>query len=180
MFSLSMLRWRYIGDAGSCLIPLLNRSCRPSLPRSRDRRTGPLPPQLFRVSSKFRLTAVELRHIDISMKLEKAALQLEALGNPTRLQLYRTLVRAGDEAFRSVVSRTSLASPPRRCRIISNGCRYRPRDTGTAGDDSDLPRELCRHGRADRLSRRRMLRRRACPPASVRLASRPGVIFLAA
>jgi ArsR family transcriptional regulator, arsenate/arsenite/antimonite-responsive transcriptional repressor len=31
----------------------------------------------------------------ISMKLETAALQLEALGNPTRLQIYRTLVRAG-------------------------------------------------------------------------------------
>lgn len=29
------------------------------------------------------------------MKLETAALQLEALGNPTRLQIYRTLVRAG-------------------------------------------------------------------------------------
>ncbi|WP_028035781.1 helix-turn-helix transcriptional regulator [Chelativorans sp. J32] len=29
------------------------------------------------------------------MKLEAAASQLEALGNPTRLQLYRTLVRAG-------------------------------------------------------------------------------------
>jgi ArsR family transcriptional regulator len=33
------------------------------------------------------------------MKLEKAALQLEALGNPTRLQLYRTLVRAGGEGL---------------------------------------------------------------------------------
>ena len=32
----------------------------------------------------------------ISMKVEKAAKQLEALGNPTRLQLYRALVRAGD------------------------------------------------------------------------------------
>ena len=30
------------------------------------------------------------------MKLEIAAKQLEALGNPTRLQVYRTLVRAGD------------------------------------------------------------------------------------
>jgi DNA-binding transcriptional ArsR family regulator len=30
------------------------------------------------------------------MKLEKAAKQLEALGSPTRLQLYRLLVRAGD------------------------------------------------------------------------------------
>jgi DNA-binding transcriptional ArsR family regulator len=29
------------------------------------------------------------------MELETAARQLEALGNPTRLQIYRTLVRAG-------------------------------------------------------------------------------------
>jgi DNA-binding transcriptional ArsR family regulator len=29
------------------------------------------------------------------MKIEKAAKQLEALGNPTRLQVYRMLVRAG-------------------------------------------------------------------------------------
>lgn len=33
------------------------------------------------------------------MKLEEAAYQLEALGNPTRLQLYRTLVRAGDDGL---------------------------------------------------------------------------------
>ncbi|MER9975448.1 metalloregulator ArsR/SmtB family transcription factor [Mesorhizobium sp. M0085] len=33
------------------------------------------------------------------MKLEKAASQLEALGSPPRLQLYRTLVRAGDEGL---------------------------------------------------------------------------------
>lgn len=31
----------------------------------------------------------------ISMRLETAARQLEALGNPTRLRIYRTLVRAG-------------------------------------------------------------------------------------
>ena len=30
------------------------------------------------------------------MRLKQAAKQLEALGNPTRLQVYRTLVRAGD------------------------------------------------------------------------------------
>lgn len=30
------------------------------------------------------------------MNVEQAAKQLEALGNPTRLQVYRTLVRAGD------------------------------------------------------------------------------------
>lgn len=29
------------------------------------------------------------------MKIERAAKQLEALGNPTRLRVYRTLVRAG-------------------------------------------------------------------------------------
>jgi DNA-binding transcriptional ArsR family regulator len=33
------------------------------------------------------------------MKVEKAAKQLEALGNPTRLQLYRALVRAGDDGM---------------------------------------------------------------------------------
>src|ERR1700693_6463155 len=33
------------------------------------------------------------------MKVEKAAKQLEALGNPTRLQLYRALVRAGDDGL---------------------------------------------------------------------------------
>jgi ArsR family transcriptional regulator, arsenate/arsenite/antimonite-responsive transcriptional repressor len=30
------------------------------------------------------------------MNIEKAARQLEALGNPTRLRVYRALVRAGD------------------------------------------------------------------------------------
>ena len=30
------------------------------------------------------------------MKVEQAARQLEALGNPTRLRVYRALVRAGD------------------------------------------------------------------------------------
>lgn len=33
------------------------------------------------------------------MKLEKASTQLEALGNPTRLQVYRALVRAGDDGL---------------------------------------------------------------------------------
>lgn len=39
------------------------------------------------------LDAWQLRGV---LKLEKAAKQLEALGNSTRLQVYRTLVRAGD------------------------------------------------------------------------------------
>jgi DNA-binding transcriptional ArsR family regulator len=33
------------------------------------------------------------------MKVEKAAAQLEALGNPTRLELYRLLVRAGGDGL---------------------------------------------------------------------------------
>jgi ArsR family transcriptional regulator len=37
--------------------------------------------------------------IHISMKIEKAAAQLEALGNPTRLGIYRLLVRAGHEGL---------------------------------------------------------------------------------
>ena len=38
-------------------------------------------------------------HIAISMNIEKASKQLEALGNPTRLQVYRALVRAGDDGL---------------------------------------------------------------------------------
>jgi ArsR family transcriptional regulator len=33
------------------------------------------------------------------MKLDDAAAQLEALGNPTRLKVYRTLVRAGNDGM---------------------------------------------------------------------------------
>ena len=33
------------------------------------------------------------------MNIEQAAKQLEALGNPTRLEVYRTLVRAGDSGL---------------------------------------------------------------------------------
>ena len=33
------------------------------------------------------------------MDLEEAAAQLEALGNPTRLKVYRALVRAGDDGM---------------------------------------------------------------------------------
>ncbi|RVC26363.1 ArsR family transcriptional regulator, partial [Mesorhizobium sp. M7A.F.Ca.AU.002.02.1.1] len=46
------------------------------------------------------------------MRLEKAAAQLEALGNPTRLQLYRILVRAGDDglAVGSVQGRLDIPS----------------------------------------------------------------------
>jgi ArsR family transcriptional regulator, arsenate/arsenite/antimonite-responsive transcriptional repressor len=42
--------------------------------------------------------AAEVSHV-ISMEHEIAAAQLEAIGNPTRLQLYRILVRAGAEGL---------------------------------------------------------------------------------
>ena len=34
-----------------------------------------------------------------AMKLDDAAARLEALGNPTRLKIYRTLVKAGDDGM---------------------------------------------------------------------------------
>ena len=37
--------------------------------------------------------------IAVSVKVEQAAKQLEALGNPTRLEVYRALVRAGDDGL---------------------------------------------------------------------------------
>jgi DNA-binding transcriptional ArsR family regulator len=42
------------------------------------------------------LDALSLRAHDDFMKLDDAAARLEALGNPTRLKIYRALVRAGD------------------------------------------------------------------------------------
>ncbi len=74
------------------------------------------------------------------MKLEKAASQLEALGNPTRLQLYRTLVRAGAEGLPvgrvqeklGIAALHALASP-------QAAGRHRSGDTGAASDHADLP-----------------------------------------
>ena len=34
-----------------------------------------------------------------AMKIDEAASRLEALGNPTRLRIYRTLVKAGDPGY---------------------------------------------------------------------------------
>jgi DNA-binding transcriptional ArsR family regulator len=45
------------------------------------------------------LTALRASRYLISMKVEQAAAQLEALGKPTRLKVYRALVRAGDEGL---------------------------------------------------------------------------------
>jgi ArsR family transcriptional regulator len=53
------------------------------------------------------------------MNIETAASQLEALGNPTRLNIYRTLVRAGGNGLPVGKLQLKLISRPRRCRITS-------------------------------------------------------------
>src|SRR4029079_13806248 len=44
---------------------------------------------------EIRLTTQATRAHDVAMKIDDAAARLEALGNRTRLQIYRSLVRAG-------------------------------------------------------------------------------------
>lgn len=45
------------------------------------------------------LTALRRQGIYATMKIAQAARQLEALGNPTRLEVYRILVRAGESGL---------------------------------------------------------------------------------
>jgi ArsR family transcriptional regulator, arsenate/arsenite/antimonite-responsive transcriptional repressor len=45
------------------------------------------------------------------MKIDHAAARLEALGNPTRLQIYRTLVRAGESGMPVGKLQTKLHLP---------------------------------------------------------------------
>jgi len=51
------------------------------------------------------------------MKLELAARQLESLGSPVRLKLYRALVRAGEDGLAVGAIQAKLGSRRRRCRI---------------------------------------------------------------
>ena len=46
------------------------------------------------------------------MKIEEAASRLEALGNPTRLRIYRTLVKAGDPGLSVGKLQSRLGVPP--------------------------------------------------------------------
>ena len=46
------------------------------------------------------------------MKLDDAAARLEALGNPTRLKIYRALVRAGDSGLPVGGLQAKLGIPP--------------------------------------------------------------------
>jgi DNA-binding transcriptional ArsR family regulator len=107
------------------------------------------------------------------MKLEKAALQLEALGNPTRLQLYRTLVRAGDEGLpvgrvqdKLAIAASTLSHHLRR--LVDTGLVTQERQATTLICRANYPSmealigyladECCADG--------------SCPPASVRLTSK--------
>ena len=50
------------------------------------------------------------------MRIEDAASRLEALGNPTRLRIYRALVRAGDPGLPVGRLQSRLGVPPLICR----------------------------------------------------------------
>jgi DNA-binding transcriptional ArsR family regulator len=84
--------------------------------------------------------------IYISMKLEKASAQLEALGHPVRLRIFRLLVRAGLDGL----------------------------PVGAVQDKLDMPRQLSRHAEPPRLPHRRMLRRRVQSIFRLRPARRQG------
>jgi ArsR family transcriptional regulator, arsenate/arsenite/antimonite-responsive transcriptional repressor len=74
------------------------------------------------------------------MKIEKAASQLEALGNPTRLQLYRTLVRAGDEGLPVGRIQEKLAIP---ASTLSHHLK-RLVDTGLVRQERQATTLICR------------------------------------
>ena len=77
------------------------------------------------------------------MKIDEAAARLEALGNPTRLKIYRMLVRAGDPglAVGKLQSRLSIpgfdALPP-----PEDADHRRARHPGARCDHPHLPRQL--------------------------------------
>ncbi|HTV69272.1 MAG TPA: metalloregulator ArsR/SmtB family transcription factor [Rhizobiaceae bacterium] len=74
------------------------------------------------------------------MKLEKAAAQLEALGNPTRLNIYRLLVRAGDEGMPVGRIQAKLGIPNS---TLSHHCR-KLIDVGLVTQERQATTLLCR------------------------------------
>jgi len=95
------------------------------------------------------------------MKLDDAAARLEALGNPTRLKIYRTLVRAGAEGMPvgRLQSRLDLAASTLSHHLktlIGVGLVTQARE----GHHAVLPHQLRTDARPDRIPGRGMLRRR--------------------
>jgi ArsR family transcriptional regulator, arsenate/arsenite/antimonite-responsive transcriptional repressor len=74
------------------------------------------------------------------MKLEKAAAQLEALGNPTRLNIYRILVRAGDDGLPVGRIQERLDIP---ASTLSHHCK-RLIDVGLVTQERQATTLLCR------------------------------------
>ena len=74
------------------------------------------------------------------MKLEKAAAQLEALGNPTRLNIYRILVRAGDEGLSVGHVQSRLEIP---ASTLSHHCK-RLIDVGLVTQERQATTLICR------------------------------------
>ena len=74
------------------------------------------------------------------MKLENAASQLEALGNPTRLKIYRILVRAGTDGLPVGSVQERLGIP---ASTLSHHCR-RLVDTGLVSQERQATTLICR------------------------------------
>jgi DNA-binding transcriptional ArsR family regulator len=74
------------------------------------------------------------------MMLEQAASQLEALGNPTRLNIYRLLVRAGAEGLPVGAIQERLAIP---ASTLSHHCK-RLIETGLITQERRATSLICR------------------------------------
>jgi DNA-binding transcriptional ArsR family regulator len=74
------------------------------------------------------------------MTLEQAASQLEALGNPTRLNIYRILVRAGDEGLPVGSIQERLGIP---ASTLSHHCK-RLIETGLVSQERQATTLICR------------------------------------
>ncbi len=74
------------------------------------------------------------------MKLEEAASQLEALGNPTRLNIYRILVRAGETGLPVGHIQTRLDVP---ASTLSHHCK-RLIDVGLVTQERQATTLICR------------------------------------
>lgn len=72
--------------------------------------------------------------------LEEAARQLEALGNPTRLNIYRILVRAGAEGLAVGAVQERLAIP---ASTLSHHCK-RLLETGLVTQERQATTLICR------------------------------------
>jgi ArsR family transcriptional regulator, arsenate/arsenite/antimonite-responsive transcriptional repressor len=95
----------------------------------------------------------------VAMKLANAAAQLEALGNPTRLGIYRTLVRVGQSGLPVGQLQASLRIAPSTLshhlqKLVQFDLVTQERQGTTL-----ICRELSRHASAGWISNRRMLHR---------------------